>query len=114
MKLIAISAFYNARAHDGIRLRIQSPEWDDVGDLLEVLRAERNAVWQAAASRAATAALVVAIERQLAELRARPPSPWSKEDSFMALANIDLLERTGHLKPDEYNGLMLFQASGDL
>jgi hypothetical protein len=107
--VVAISAFYDAQAPDGINAFFRSSNWADLREHLKVLREGADQLWQRSVDRAETSILVAALESELTDLRAKARETWSQADFIMAIVTVDLLERTGHLKTDDHNGVLLLE-----
>jgi hypothetical protein len=108
MNLISISAHYQGDRPNGLNVSVRGADFADLGALFQELRSGWDRMWRNAVYRQTTSRLVQDLVGQLERLGARPRSTrLSPEDALLAIANIDLLERIGHLKPDDYNGMML-------
>lgn len=112
VKLVHISAYYKADQPDGLNGSLASPDGSDLTAMLQELRASWDELWRSAVDGQTTDDLVRALELQLAEIGARRQQQGSssEKDLLIAIANIDLLERVGRLKGNEFNGVMLIHA----
>lgn len=113
MSLVYISAFYKADRPGGLYVRISQQNLEDLGEALKQLRAAWDKLWRGSVDNQTTYGLVRALEYQLFEIGVRRRTGRSsQEDVVKAIANIDLLQRVGQLKSDEYNGIVLYYQEG--
>jgi hypothetical protein len=108
MNLISISAHYQGDGPNGLNVSVGDADCADLDAMFQELRSGWDRMWRSAVYRQTTYQLVQDLVGQLERLGSRPrPKRLSTEDALLAIANIDLLERIGHLKPDDFNGMML-------
>lgn len=111
MKLLHVSAHYKADQPDGLNGSTASLDGNDLGAMFQDLRTSWDQLWREAVEGHTTDDLVRALEQQLTEIAMRRQQGSSSEEELLiAIANIDLLERVGRLKGDEFNGIMLMHA----
>lgn len=113
MKLLWIGAFFKADQKDGLSLRFCEKSSEDLSGALNLLRLAWDEQWRDAVYKNQTARVGQQLMRELDELRAKPQERRTPEEIWTAVANIDLLERVGQLKSDEYNGIGLMLQGED-
>lgn len=109
-----ICALYLGDRRDGLNVKLAQPDGSDLQDLLAELRQGADELWRMAVYHSATAAHIGKLMRELDRIRAKPRGSRSQEDMVLAISIIDFLQRIGHLKPDEFNGILLYAADGKL
>jgi hypothetical protein len=109
MRLIHVSAHYKGDQDDGLTIRLTPAQEQDLAPILTEVRQYADRIWRAAADSGTTAELIRELESQLRAfvVSRRRQGSLSDDDRMSALAHIDLLERVGHLRSDEYNGVVL-------
>lgn len=110
MKIASITAFYKADQWDGLNSRLTTPDLQDLTPEFIVFRTQWDAMWRKYADQGKTEWLVEYLLGQLNQIMRKPRSERNLEDAWLAIANVDLLERQGRLKADEFNGLQLITA----
>jgi hypothetical protein len=104
-RLMQISAFYKNDSPKGLGLTLT----EDAGDLnriISVLQEHWDLMWRESVANSESGQLVNDLRGQLNALSGSKDE-LSFEQGLLVIGNVYLLEKTGSLKPDEYNGLQL-------
>ena len=106
-KLIQISAFYRNDKPNGVGVTLPR-ELGDLDKVLADLTTSYNLMWRQSVYESETAQLVTELVQQLEAIGTT--KDFTFRLGLLAVANIWLLEKIGHLKSDEFNGLQLIYA----
>jgi hypothetical protein len=109
-QLIQISAFWRNDKEDGIGVTL-TQDLGDLDQVVAILKVSYDAMWRDAVYQSTTVPLVDDLVSQLRTIGRSKPHV-KLETSFLVIGNVYLLEKTGFLKPDEFNGLQLLYARG--
>ena len=109
-----ISAHYLGDRPDGLNMKFGERDGLDLQDLMARLRKVTDTQWRTAVYHSATATHLAGLLGQLDRIRMKPVGSRSNEEVLLAISIIDLLQRIGHLKPDEFNGILLYAADEKL
>jgi hypothetical protein len=103
-KLIQISAFFRNDKSNGIGLTLPR-ELGDLDKVLLELITSYDLMWRQSVYESETAQLVTELVQQLEAIGST--KDFTLHLGLLAVGNVYLLEKVGHLKSDEFNGLQL-------
>jgi hypothetical protein len=114
MTLQMISARYLGERPDGLNIKLAERDGVDLQELMSLLRERLDSQWKTAVYHSTTAAHIAGLLGELDLIRVKPKRDRSLEETVLAISIIDFLQRIGHLKPDEFNGILLYAADEKL
>ncbi len=103
-KLIQISTFYRNDKPNGVGVTLPR-ELGDLDKVLNDLTTNYDLMWRQSVYESDTAQLVMDLIQQLEAIGMT--KDFTIHLGLLAVGNVYLLEKVGHLKPDEFNGLQL-------
>lgn len=104
-QIIAINAFYKSNTSGGLTVTIPYVStFVSLTHVVEIIDAEYEKRWVESISKSSSQAFIKQLEEELTAfgmLRA----PLQFIDAIVAFANVYWLEKIGHIKTDEWNGV---------
>jgi hypothetical protein len=102
-RILQISVFYKNNLPGGVGLTLGEPF--DLDEVMKTITTANDAMWVEAAASNGLRALISDLRAQLTGIGQK--GQRSLTDALLAIGNVYLLEKHGHMKIDDWNGLLI-------